>query len=618
MSGSTLPTVSSPFAPVVPADALDFPRGPYEPAPAFPLTEGPIEAGYAALAARIRQGVPEGLRVLAVDGFHGVDWATFRKGLGEALAVEGVSPAWWLTADALASPDTLRERLTPFLGGDDPLFGHHFPLGPDVFFDAEQLAALRVEAAVARGRASGDLAIVYGCGAALVELADALWYADVPKDVLQARAREGALTSLGEEEPSGFGDFYKRAYFVEWPALNRHKRRVLPELDLFLDLQDPERPTSLEGVAFRAGLAELAASPFRPRPWFSPGPWGGQFMRGHMGLDPDAPNFAWSFELITPENGIVVEHGGERLELSFDWLMAAHHREVLGAEAARQFRYEWPLRFDYLDTVSGGNLSVQCHPRPDYIRRQFGETFTQDETYYISVAQEDAVVYLGMNEDADPDAFRRDLEASSESGEEVDFERYVHAVPSRPHDLFLIPNGTVHCSGRGNLVLEISATPYIFTFKMYDYVRRDLEGKMRPINVDRAWDNLRFERRGSWVRENLVARPRRLRAGEDWEEEVLSDRPEFFYDINRLTFETSVPYALEGRALAVNLVEGESVEVVSAGGRRLPLRFLESMVIPAAAGEVEFVNAGSGPCKLVVVFVRPGVGTTLPLNDPIE
>jgi mannose-6-phosphate isomerase class I len=608
--------VDAPARTLLPPDATAFSRGVFDPFPAFTPSAGQIDRGYGHLADRIIEAVPEGLRVLALDGFHGVDWDTLREKLEVALAERGVEASWWPAADALADTEVIAERIEPFLGGDDPIFGTHFPLGPDVFFDAERLAALRIEAAVARGRAAGSLAVVYGVGAGLVELYDALWYADVPKDVLQARARAGELTNLGADGTLPFGGFYKRAYFVEWPALNRLKRRLLPELDLFLDLQNPDAPTVMEGEPFRAALRELAETPFRPRPWFYPGPWGGQFMQDHMGLDPEQPNFAWSFELITPENGIVLETDDARLECSFDCLMFQEYRRVLG-EAARQFKYEWPLRLDYLDTVSGGNLSVQCHPRPDFIRREFGETFTQDETYYISAAQEDAVVYLGLEEDADPDALRAALEASAENGEEVDFERYVHSIPAKPHDLFLIPNGTVHCSGRGNLVLEISATPYIFTFKIYDYVRRDLEGNMRPINVERAWENLRFERRADWVRENLVAQPRMLHTGEGWQEEVLMERPEFFYNIHRLTVETRVRYATEGRALAVNLVEGESAVVVAASGRRQSLRYLESMVVPAATGEVEIINEGDRPCKLVLVYVRPGIGKALPLNNPI-
>jgi mannose-6-phosphate isomerase class I len=191
-------------------------------------------------------------------------------------------------------------------------------------------------------------------------------------------------------------------------------------------------------------------------------------------------------------------------------------------------------------------------------------------------------------------------------------------VPSKPHDLFLIPNGTVHCSGANNLVLEISATPYIFTFKIYDYLRRDLEGNLRPINIHRAWENIRFERRSEWVAEHLIPVPRIINEGPRWREYLLSDRKEFFYDVLRVDFEDSFPYDTRGRALAMNLVEGEAVEILSENGRVSPLRYLESIVVPAAAGRFTVRNCRETPARMVIVYVRPGTGRFLPMNDPIE
>ncbi len=424
------------------------------------------------------------------------------------------------------------------------------------------------------------------------------------------------MRNLGESEILPIGDFYKRSYFADWPMLNRLKRRLLPDIGLIVDFQDAASPSAMDGEDFRATLHELSESPFRVRPWFFPGPWGGQFMKGHMGLDPSQPNYAWSFELIVPENGITLEHDGRRLEFSFDFLMYSEYRRVLGEEAARQFLYEWPIRLDYLDTIDGGHLSTQCHPRPHYIRKEFGETYTQDETYYIVNAKPDARVFIGVTENCDPAAFRRVLEESVQNDMPVNIDRYVHSEPSKPHDLFLIPNGTVHCSGRGNLVLEISATTYVFTFKIYDYRRKDLNGNLRPINVDRAFDNIRFERRPEWVRNNLLAQPRLLREESGWKEYVLMDRPEFFYNIHRLEFTQECTLSTDGRGFAANLVEGERVSVIAANGNSYDLAYLESMIIPAAAKDVRFVNRGGRPCKVVIVFVRRGVGHTLPWNSP--
>jgi len=93
------------------------------------------------------------------------------------------------------------------------------------------------------------------------------------------------------------------------------------------------------------------------------------------------------------------------------------------------------------------------------------------------------------------------------------------------------------------------------------------------------------------------------------------DRPEFFYNIHRLEFDRECSFRTQGLGYAVNLVEGEQVRVIAANNTCI-LSYLESMIIPAAADQIRLENMGSRPCKLILVYVRPGVGTTLPLNSP--
>ena len=110
-------------------------------------------------------------------------------------------------------------------------------------------------------------------------------------------------------------------------------------------------------------------------------------------------------------------------------------------ESADQFGYDFPIRFDFLDTFDGGNLSLQCHPYPEYVLEHFGEPFTQDETYYILDCKPGAEVYLGFRQNIDAANFRSELESSFRNSTPVEVKQFVNTVPAHQHDLFLIPTG---------------------------------------------------------------------------------------------------------------------------------------------------------------------------------
>ncbi len=81
--------------------------------------------------------------------------------------------------------------------------------------------------------------------------------------------------------------------------------------------------------------------------------------------------------------------------MPFQLVVATHPEELLGDSVHRVFGTSFPVRFDYLDTVDGGNLSVHCHPQPDYMRSVFGWPYTQHESYYVMVGGESQRVFLG-------------------------------------------------------------------------------------------------------------------------------------------------------------------------------------------------------------------------------
>ncbi|MCL4832091.1 MAG: class I mannose-6-phosphate isomerase [Caldilineaceae bacterium] len=578
---------------LMPSRRQEIASGRYNIYPSHSLGPGHIEAGFSALARRIA-----GAQQVVLDGYPGVLWEDFRSRLAVALYALGVHTHWVDVVDAQKSTTAICELVDPYLGGEDPIFGSRY-LGELLdFFDPSLLASLQPNP-------DADLNIVFGCGAALAGWQGVLVYVDVPKNEIQFRQRAGSITCLGAAQMLAAKPAYKRSYFVDWVVADRHKRAIFDRIDWIVDGQRPEEIVFATGDVLRSALDVMANNCFRVRPWFEPGPWGGRWIQERMPqLAQDVPNYAWSFELITPENGLVLESDDWLLEHSFDFLMYRNPADIVGDSAA-VFGYEFPIRFDLLDTFGGGNLSVQCHPRPEYIRQHFGETFTQDETYYILDCAADALCYLGFQEDIDPDAFRSALEESFRESTPLAIERYVQTHKVQRHDLLLIPNGTVHCSGINNLVLEISATPYIFTFKMYDWLRLDLEGRQRPLNIERAFENLYFERNGAGVRSEFFSQARVIDSGPGWKLIHQPTHQVHFYDVQRYALRSAVDVRTDGSCQVMSLVEGQSVLLETANGLRQRFNYAETFVVPAAAAAYRLISEDGSPIQVVKSFVKP-------------
>lgn len=572
--------------------------------PGYPLGSGEIELGFESLARRI---APH--ERVVVDGMGGVLWEDFRQRLHGALSSCGVNFDWIDMREALKPPAEIEQLTKPFLGGDDPLFGTRSSLSLSDFFIRERVQAVRAQLK------QNQRIIVYGTGAGLVlppvsKQEYLVVCLDVPKNEIQFRARAGSIANIGATKAQEPKRMYKRFYFVDWPALRKHMAELLPQVDWLVDTQRPDEPAFMSGTAARKGLARMARTWCRARPWFEPGPWGGQWMKQRFqGLDGEAPNLAWSFELISPENGLAFESDGRLLELALDFLMAQERGAVLG-DFAERFGCEFPIRFDYLDTFGGGNLSVQCHPRPEYAWQHFGERFTQDETYYLADCTSDARVFLGFQQGVNAGEFERALRTSFKEAKPLPVDKFVQSHPSRRHGLYLIPNGTIHCSGTNNLVLEISATPYIFTFKMYDWLRLDLDGRPRPLNIDRAMANLYFERQGGQVERELIAQPRLLAHGPDWQWLHLPTHPEHLYDVHRFDFAGAIEAATEGSPHVLNVVEGGPIILETATAPPQPFAFAETFIVPAAAGSYRLRSATGQPVKVVKAFLKPEAKTT--------
>ena len=522
-------------------------------------------------------------------------------------AVQALHPARIIqSSEAFLAPEEIDVKVGTFNGGDDPVFGiiNHLRM-PD-FMDAEKLARLAADVE----QVPEGLVIVIGNGASLIHAGDLLVYADLARWEAQLRMRRDAISNLGvSNHDLKWSLQYKRAYFTDWRVCDRLKRELMGRWDFVLDANKPNEPRLAEGPAIRAGLKEAAHRPFRVVPFFDPAPWGGQWIKEVCDLDRSAKNYGWGFDCVPEENSLLLKFGETLMELPSINLVFQEPHALLGEKVHARFGHEFPIRFDFLDTIKGGNLSFQVHPLTEYIQDYFGMHYTQDESYYYLDADEDATMYIGTKAGIDREAMVEDLRAAQRGEKPFDDETYVNCLPAKKHDHFLIPAGTVHCGGGGGMVLEISATPYIFTFKMWDWGRLGLDGLPRPINVERGVQNIAWERDEHYVRAQLHNNIEALGSAEGWREERTGLHGREFIETRRHWFTGTVPHDTEGGLNVLNLVEGREAVVESPTEAFEPfvVHYAETFIVPAAVGAYTIRPHGVAigtECATIKAFVR--------------
>jgi mannose-6-phosphate isomerase class I len=484
---------------------------------------------------------------------------------------------------------------------DDRIFGVITQLALSDLFDPTLISQIKKTLAIRK-----QLTFVVGVGASLLtEKPDLLVYADMARWEIQLRMRKHEVANLGLSNfDDSFETQYKRGYFLDWRLCDNLKKTLMSKWDYILDTNDRTNPKMITAAMFNQGMEQAVKQPFSVVPFFDPGPWGGQWMKEKFDLDPTAPNFAWCFNCVPEENSLLLEFNGVKFEIPSINLVFAKPEALLGKSVQKVFGDEFPIRFDFLDTVGGGNLSLQVHPLTEYIKNEFGMTYTQDESYYILDATEDATVYLGLKENVDGEAMIRDLKKAQSNGKMFDADKYSEKWPAKKHDHFLIPAGTVHCSASGCMVLEISATPYIFTFKLWDWGRVGLDGKPRPINIERGAEVIQWDRQPEWTKNNLINNIKTLTVKDDCKEEQTGLHQLQFIETRRYWHSGTVTHQTNDGVHVLMVIEGQQALVESPKGLFEPFQvnYAEAFIIPANIKEYSIRPTGLSEGKEIGVI----------------
>ncbi|NMO96444.1 class I mannose-6-phosphate isomerase [Paenibacillus lemnae] len=560
------------------------------------------------------QGMKEqGSTVVLLDGTHGTDFDALIQALQGVCEREGIASSANSTSAYLKPEERLRHDMASYLT-DNRAFGFTaHGVSPLQYFreDAQQDARNQLQSAVSQG----GIHVLYGPGAALLagEYGDISFYADFSRENQQLRHANG-MGSFGLGDTSDKVETYKDCYFLQWPVWETYRREWLAHYEtlalnkaFYIDMNQPDNPVGLPVQALKRVLVQQSRQPFRVKPFFAPGIWGGQYLKKLCDLPEEWPNCAWSFEPIAPENTLLIQVQSATIELPFTLLMEAAPEQIMGPRNVELFGDYFPIRFDYLDTMDGGKLSLQVHPKQSYIESTFNEHMTQQESYYIMKQEPGAKVYLGLKNGVTGAALLEAVEQAHDSKTPLPVSDYVNEYEASTGDLYLIPQGTVHCSGKDNLVLEISSTPWWFTFKIYDYLRLDADGKPRPMNPEHARHNIDDDMDTTAAENGLIARPEVVRSQGGNTEELLGQRDDLLFQVKRLKLQDTWEDDTCGEFVMLNLVEGQRVRLVPQANENMAVEwgYAEAYIIPAEVGAYRLENLSDAPVTLIAASVNP-------------
>lgn len=530
---------------------------------------------------------------IVIDYYHGVDEEEIFENFIKYLPGNKIS-----TERFKLKEKEILNKINDFLT-EDRVFGYmcHYELID--FFDKSKIKEIKEKLSM-----KNEVNIIYGIGASLfVENPDIIIYLDMARWEIQQRFRNKTLDNWGAKNfEEDVLKKYKRSFFIEWRVLDRHKKRLFDKIDYLIDTNLKNNPKMISGEAFREGLENAVETPFRLVPFFDPGVWGGQWMKEVCDLDKNKKNYAWCFDCVPEENSLLLKGKNDIIiEIPSLDLVLYKPKELLGEQVYARFGAEFPIRFDFLDTIEGQNLSLQVHPITDYIQEKFGMHYTQDESYYILDAKEDACVYLGVKEDTNSDEFINDLKEANKGIKIFDDSKYINKFPAKKHDHFLIPAGTVHCSGKNSMVLEISSTPYIFTFKLWDWERLGLDGLPRPIHIEHGEKVIQYDRDTNWVKNNLVNNIQTIHTEDGIIEEKTGLHELEFIETRRYWFSKPVLHKTNGNVNVLNLIEGEEAIIKSPTNKFLPYKvnYAETFIIPANIDEYIIEPFGKSKGKTI-------------------
>ncbi|USK31563.1 mannose-6-phosphate isomerase, class I (plasmid) [Bacillus sp. CMF21] len=313
----------------------------------------------------------------------------------------------------------------------------------------------------------------------------------------------------------------------------------------------------------------MKVQPLFLKPVFKERIWGGTALQTEFDYEIPNNKTGECWAISAHPNGPSIIENGPYAGLALDKLWR-EHPELFGNPKEEIF----PLLTKILD--ANMDLSVQVHPEDSYAKEHESGELGKTECWYILDCKEGADMIFGHNAKT-----KEELIQQINLG---NWNELLGRVKIKPGDFFYVPSGTIHALCEGTLVLETQQSSDT-TYRVYDYNRRDAEGNLRDLHLEKAIDVTTVPHHDTGVAPKVLKQENIT---------ITTFVESEFFSVYKWEIEGKVTLSFNDQYMLLSVIKGDGTLVHNA--EKYSLNKGTHFIIPVGLGEFEL----DGDCELIV------------------
>ena len=310
--------------------------------------------------------------------------------------------------------------------------------------------------------------------------------------------------------------------------------------------------------------------------------WGGDKIIAFKQLNETLSGVGESWEISAVEDNESVVANGPDKGLTLPEMVGKYRHELVGEANYSRFGTKFPLLIKFIDARL--DLSIQVHPGDELARKRHN-SFGKNEMWYVVSADKGAKLISGFSEQITAKEYKERVYNGT-------FAEVLQTCDVKPGDVFYVPAGRVHGIGAGAFVAEIQQTSDI-TYRIFDYNRKDKEGKSRELHTTQAIEAINF----ADVQDDFRTEYDHLKN----EPVELVASPYFTTSLYDMTEEITCDYSELDSFVIFICVEG-ACRITDDSQNEIAVRAGETILLPAITQEVTIVPEDGG-VKLLETYL---------------